>query len=63
MSEDSSGGGSSFAAGLTLVFVTLKLCHVIDWPWVWVLSPIWISLLLLICFIAIAAVIVFFTTK
>ena len=29
---------------LTIVFVVLKLCHVIDWKWVWVLSPVWISI-------------------
>ena len=26
---------------LTIVFVTLKLIGVIDWSWVWVLSPLW----------------------
>jgi hypothetical protein len=27
--------------------VALRLCGVIDWPWLWVVSPIWITLLLL----------------
>ena len=36
--------GLGFAEALTLLFVALKLCGVIDWPWLWVLSPIWISL-------------------
>lgn len=27
---------------LTVAFVVLKLCHVIDWSWWWVLAPIWI---------------------
>lgn len=37
------------AAGITLwsllavVFIVLKLTHVIDWPWLWVLAPIWIQ--------------------
>lgn len=35
--------GSGFAGALTIAFIVLKLCHVIDWPWVWVLSPIWIT--------------------
>lgn len=35
-----------FAGVLTIVFIVLKLCKVIDWSWVWVLSPIWISLLI-----------------
>lgn len=36
-------GGVGFSGLLTLVFIVLKLCHVIDWSWVWVLSPLWIS--------------------
>ena len=39
-------GGQSLGlmGGSTVAFVILKLCHVIDWPWVWVLSPVWVSL-------------------
>lgn len=29
-----------FIACLTLIFITLRLCHQIDWPWWVVLSPI-----------------------
>ena len=29
---------------LTVVFVVLKLCGVVDWSWWWVLSPIWLFL-------------------
>lgn len=36
--------GIGFLDLLTLVFIVLKLCGVIKWSWVWVLSPIWISL-------------------
>lgn len=35
--------GGGFAGALTIAFIVLKLCHVIDWPWVWVLSPVWIT--------------------
>ena len=28
---------------LTIVFIALKLFHVITWSWIWVLSPLWIS--------------------
>lgn len=38
-----SGGGIGFFGLLTIVFITLKLCGVINWSWLWVLSPIWIS--------------------
>ena len=35
-------GGIGFCGLLTIVFIVLKLCGVIAWPWGWVLSPIWI---------------------
>lgn len=28
---------------LTLLFIGLKLTGYIDWSWIWVLSPLWIS--------------------
>lgn len=36
-------GGIGLSGLLTVAFVVLKLCHVIDWSWWWVLSPLWIS--------------------
>jgi membrane protein YdbS with pleckstrin-like domain len=36
--------GMSFPSVLTVVFIVLKLVGVINWRWVWVLSPIWITL-------------------
>ena len=35
-----------FAGLLAIVFITLKLLDVIAWSWVWVLAPIWMSVLL-----------------
>ena len=35
-----------FITLLAVSFITLKVANVIDWSWVWVLSPIWISILL-----------------
>lgn len=35
-------GGISFFGLLTIVFIVLKLCGVIQWSWVWVVAPIWI---------------------
>lgn len=43
-SNNSYGGGIGFGGLLAIVFITLKLCKVIDWSWLWVLSPIWIPL-------------------
>lgn len=48
-----SRGGLGFADVLTIVFIILKLCGVIDWSWVWVLSPLWISLILLVIVIGV----------
>lgn len=33
-----------FSGVLTLIFITLKLIGKITWPWLWVLSPLWIPL-------------------
>lgn len=45
----SSSGGVDFAELLQIVFIILKLTKVIEWSWLWVLSPTWISIILLIC--------------
>lgn len=43
MSESTSySGGIGFTGLLTILFIGLKLGHVINWSWWWVLSPIWI---------------------
>ena len=42
-SSSNAGGGIGFAGLLTIVFIVLKLLDKIDWDWVWVLSPLWIS--------------------
>lgn len=33
---------------VTIVFIVLKLCKVIDWSWWWVFSPIWIPFAIII---------------
>ena len=40
------GNGVSFATILTVVFINLKLSGEISWSWIWVLSPIWIGLII-----------------
>lgn len=42
----SSSGGITFSGLLTVVFIVLKLMKVISWKWIWVISPICISILL-----------------
>ena len=46
-------GGMSFSSMLTIVFVVLKLCKVINWSWWWVLSPAWIPTIIYIVLIII----------
>lgn len=36
------GGGIGIAGALFIIFLVLKLTHIIDWSWLWVLSPLWI---------------------
>lgn len=50
----------SYTGVLTLIFVVLKLCNVIDWSWWWVLCPIWISFALSLLFIIILGIISIF---
>lgn len=47
--------GLNFAEGLTLVFIVLKLCKVISWSWLWVLSPLWIDFVLGLIILLIAS--------
>lgn len=49
-------GGISFVEGLALIFIALRLCGVIDWPWVLVLIPIWLPALLIMIVFAVAIV-------
>ena len=46
--SSSSSSGIGFGGLLTVAFIVLKLLHVIDWRWIWVLSPLWISATLVI---------------
>ena len=37
-------GGIGIPGLLGILFVALKLLGKIDWPWIWVLSPFWIPI-------------------
>ena len=45
---------------LGLIFITLKLTGYITWSWLWVLSPFWIPLGILILIGIIAFIVAFF---
>lgn len=47
-SSNRSSGGIGFAGALFLVFLVLKLTHVIDWSWWWITAPLWGGLALFV---------------
>ena len=51
--SSSSSSGIGFPGLLTVLFIGLKLTGYITWPWVWVLSPLWISALIGLTLLAI----------
>lgn len=58
-----SSGGLGFTGALTIAFIILKLLGKINWSWIWVLSPIWITLLLYILTIIITLLVIFIQKK
>ena len=41
-------GGMTFLDALLLAFVILKLTGTIEWSWLWVLSPLWVVVLVFV---------------
>lgn len=46
--ETKTSNGIGFTGLLLLAFIILKLTKVISWSWFWVLSPLWIPVILAI---------------
>ena len=42
---------------LGVAFIVLKLCHVIGWPWLWVLSPFWMPAMIALLILLIVGVV------
>lgn len=55
---DSNSSGIGVTGLLQVAFVVLKLCGVISWKWIWVLSPIWIASLFVLFFVILYAIFV-----
>jgi hypothetical protein len=51
VSSNSNNSGIGFGGLLAIVFITLKLTGVIKWSWLWVLSPLWIVLAIIVLFL------------
>lgn len=43
MSATNASGGIGFVGLLTIVLIVLKILGKLTCPWIWVLSPLWIS--------------------
>ncbi len=55
--SSSSSSGIGFPGLLTVLFIGLKLTGYINWPWIWVLSPILISVSIVVAIILFLALI------
>lgn len=53
-----STNGLGFCGALTIALIVLKLLDKITWSWIWVLSPMWISILLFIVLCIVAIIVV-----
>lgn len=53
----SASGGIGFIGLLTIAFIVLKLCHIIEWSWLWVLSPLWITAALVVLIVVVLLVV------
>ncbi len=56
--ESTASSGISTLGLLGVVFVTLKLCNVINWSWWWVTAPFWGGLALAVIVLNIAILII-----
>ena len=55
--------GTSLPTLLTVLFIALKLCGIIDWSWWWVLSPIPITIGIALGVFAVAVSIALYTGR
>ena len=60
--NSSSSSGVGFTGLLQVAFIVLKLTHVINWKWVWVLAPTWISMAIVVV-VALLVLIIFLIVK
>lgn len=52
--EHGIGALELFMILLTITFVTLKLTRVINWKWIWVLSPTWLPISVVLILVVLA---------
>lgn len=63
--QQSAAGGVGFFGWLALIFITLKLCGVITWPWWIVLAPIWgvFATVLAVVFLVVLGAVIYAAVK
>ena len=63
MAETKASSSVSFPALLGLLFIGLKLTGYINWPWLWVLSPFWIPIVVVLVLFLIAGILCMFIDR
>lgn len=56
MSDNKKRSGLGICDVLTIIFVVLKLLGIINWSWLWVLSPIWIYIIIVLVLFGLIAI-------
>lgn len=56
--KSSGSTGGIFWTLLAVAFIVLKVTRLIDWPWVWVLAPIWIPAGIVLAAIVVVLIVV-----
>jgi Na+-translocating ferredoxin:NAD+ oxidoreductase RnfE subunit len=54
---DNTDSGTNVTGVLLILFIVLKLTNNIDWSWLWVLSPLWIPVGIVVAIAALSALI------
>jgi Flp pilus assembly protein TadB len=61
--KNTNQGGVGFFKLLTIAFIILKLCGVINWSWLWVLAPLWIGWVLVFVLLIITMIVTLINEK
>ncbi len=59
MSDNNSSESIGFFGLLTIVFIVLKLCNVIQWSWWWVLAGVWVPIAFILVIVVLVAIATF----
>ena len=57
------GGEIGFFVVLTIVFVALKLLKIVTWPWIFVLIPIWLPIVIFLVLVLLGFLVLYIAEK